>query len=188
MSRYPKIVVGTCVVFLLVLQLHAQTNPGPGTILETFEQQTNIILVKGFSLVGSFNVDNTTISVDSREANDVTHGQKAYGILVEISRAAETGGTVRGALVVDYDELDSLANGIDYISKVTWGVTQLNGFEASYTTRSGFRVIAHSDRRQETVNTFVQFGDGPRMPATGDQLAQLRSLITQAKASLDALK
>jgi hypothetical protein len=38
------------------------------------------------------------------------------------------------------------------------------------------------------VNTFVQFGEGPRMPVTVDQLAQLRSLITQAKSSLDALK
>ncbi len=52
----------------------------------------------------------------------------------------------------------------------------------------GFRVIAHSDRRQESVNIFIEFADGPRIPATVDQLAQLRSLITQAKASLDALE
>jgi len=107
---------------------------------------------------------------------------------VETSRVPEPGGASRVALMVDYDELDSLASGIDYISKVTWGVTQLNSFEASYTTRSGFRVIAHSDRRQEMVNTFIEFGDGPRIPATVDQLAQLHSLVTQAKASLDALK
>jgi hypothetical protein len=192
MSRFLKaclnLLTGAGAVCLLSLQLDAQTNPTPATFLESFEQQTNIIVVKGFSLIGSVSVDNCSISVDAREANDITHAQKAYGILVETSRATESGGPARMALVVDYDELDSLAIGIDYISKVTWGVTQLNGFEASYTTRSGLKVIAHSDRRQQTVNTFIEFADSPRIPATVDELAQLRSLITQAKSALEALK
>jgi len=77
---------------------------------------------------------------------------------------------------------------LEYISKVTWGVTQLNGFEASYKTKSGFQVIAHSDRRQQTVETFIQFADSPRIPASSDQLQQIRSLVTQAKSTLDSLK
>ena len=89
---------------------------------------------------------------------------------------------------MDYDELDSLANALDYISKVTWGVTQLNGFEATYKTKSGFRLVAHSDRKDQTVATSIQFGDSPRIPASSDQLLQIRSLISQAKATLDALK
>jgi hypothetical protein len=118
----------------------------------------------------------------------MTHSQKAYGIVVEIGRTVEAGETARDFLVVDYDELDSLANAIDYVSKVTWGVTQLNGFEASYKTKSGLRIIAHSDRRQDSVNIFIQSDDGPRIPATSDQLLQIRSLITQAKTTLDGLK
>ncbi len=84
-------------------------------------------------------MDNTTLSVHSRESDDVTHGQKVYGIPPGMrSGHGSRGQSHQGELAVDYDELDSLANGIDYISKVTWGVTQpLNGFEASYTTRSG---------------------------------------------------
>ena len=179
----------TVALFLTASHLSAQSINLPATYLENFELQTNTIMVRGFSLIGSVNLGNSTVAIHANEANDVTHSQKAYGLVVDASRpAGDSGEPSRIFLAVDYDELDSLANALEYISKVTWGVTQLNGFEASYTTRSGFRVIAHSDRRQETVNTFVQFGDGPRMPATGDQLAQLRSLITQAKASLDALK
>jgi hypothetical protein len=185
MSRYHMVLASAGAVCLFAIQLHAQTNPAPSTYLETFEQQTNIVLVKGFSLVGTLALGNGTISVHANEASDVSHGQKAFGIVLETSQSTEAD---RVALVVDYDELDSLANGIDYISKVTWGVTRLNGFEASYATRSGFRVIAHSDRRQSSIDTFIQFGGGPRLPATADQLGQLRSLVVQAKAALDGLK
>jgi hypothetical protein len=174
--------------FLFSLPLPAQTIELPPTELENFELQTNTILVRGFSSMGSVALENCTVSVSAHEANDMSHTQKAYGIVVSVSRAAESGEASRSLLVVDYDEMNSLANAIDYISKVTWGVTQLNGFEASYKTRSGLRFIAHSDRRQSTIDTFIQLGDSPRIPASADQLAQLRSLITQAKTSLDALK
>ena len=173
---------------LLSLPLRAQTNIAPPTYLENFELQTNTILVRGFSLIGTVALGNCSVTIRANEANDMTHSQKAYGIVVEISRTVEAGEAAHDFLVVDYDELDGLANAIDYVSKVTWGVTQLNGFEASYKTKSGLRFIAHSDRRQESVNIFIQSGDGPRIPATSDQLLQIRSLITQAKTTLDGLK
>ena len=173
---------------LLSLPLQAQTNIAPPTFLENFELQTNTILVRGFSSVGNVTLGNSSISVYAHEANDLTHSQKAYGIMVEVSQTADSGASPRAFFVVDYDELDSLANVIDYVSKVTWGVTQLNGFEASYKTRSGLRIIARSDRRQASVNTFIQCDDGPRIPVTSDQLLQIHSLITQAKTTLDSLK
>jgi hypothetical protein len=173
---------------LLSLPLQAQTNELPPTYLENFELQTNTILVRGFSSIGSVALENSTVSVYAREANDMTHTQKAYGIVVTISRAAESGEPSRSLLVIDYDELDPLVSAIDYLSKVTWGVTKLNGFEASYKTKSGLRFVAHSDRRQSSIETFIQWGDNPRIPASTDQLLQIRSLITQAKTTLDGLK
>ena len=188
MSRYKMALIAAAAIFLSAFHLSAQTNILPPTDLENFELQTNIILIRGFSLVGTLALGNCSLSVHANEDNDMTHSQKAYGIVVEISRAGESGEPSRVPLVVDYDELDSLANSLDYLSKVTWGVTQLNGFEASYKTKSGFRVIAHSDRRQQSIETSIQIGDGPKIPATTDQLQQIRSLITQAKSTLDALK
>ena len=188
MNRYQMALASAGAVCLLAIQLHAQTNELPPTYLENFELQTNTILVRGFSSVGSVALGNNTVSVYAHEVNDTTHNQKAYGIVVSISRAAESGEPSRSLVVVDYDELDSLASAIDYISKVTWGVTQLNGFEASYKTKSGLRFVAHSDRRQSSIDTFIQNGDDPRIPASSEQLLQLRSLITQAKTTLDGLK
>jgi hypothetical protein len=182
-------------LFLFAFQLSAQTdNPPPAqtgilppTYLENFELQTNTVLVRGFSLAGSVALGNYTVVVHANEVNDMTHSQKAYGVVMDL-RPSNSDADTQVEWVVDYDELDSLANALDYISKVTWGVTQLNGFEASYKTKSGFRLIAHSDRKDQTVATSIQFGDSPRIPASSDQLVQIRSLISQAKATLDALK
>ena len=191
MRQYKIALLAASAGCLLAFNLHAQDTPMvilPATELENFELQTNTIIVKGFSLVGTVALENTTLSVHAQEANDVSHSQKAYGIMVELSGASQANAPARISLVVDYDELDSLNDAIDYVSKVTWGVTELNTFEAGYTTKSGFRVIAHSDRRQSAVNTFIQFGGLSRIQVSLDQLNQLHSLITQAKAALDALK
>jgi hypothetical protein len=67
-------------------------------------------------------------------------------------------------------------------------VTTLPAFEASFTTRSGLRVVAFSAVRQGGIHTYLQFGDAPRISLASDQLAQFQNLIVQAKNSLDALK
>jgi hypothetical protein len=176
---------------LLALSAHAQTATVvlPPTDLENFELQTNTVIVKGSSLVGSVALDsNSSFVIHAREANDIGHSQKAYGITVELSGSLPSGAPAKMQMVVDYDELDSLTTAFDYMGKVTWGVTQLNSFEADYATRSGFHVVAHSDRRQSVINTFIQFGNLPRLPISSDQLAQMRSLVAQAKSTLDSLK
>lgn len=174
-------------IWLLAFQLRlpAQTNSAPATWLETFEQQTNVVLVKGFSSIGSLTVDQATIAVRACEVDNVNSGQKAYGLILDV---ALPGADSHLHLALDADELDGLAGGMDYVSKVSWGVTPLNGFEASYLTRSGLRIAAHSERRQDTIATFVEFPAVPAIRVNADQLAQLRSLILQGKSSLDSLK
>ena len=90
-------------------------------------------------------------------------------------------------IIVDYDELDSLLNGIDYLSKISYDVTPLPGFEAVYATKSGLRLVAYSSRRMGGIQTFLQYGDNPRIPLASDQVAQVRDLISQARTALAAL-
>ena len=191
MRKYKIALAAVAAGMWLALNLNAQTATVnlPATELENFELQTNTMIVKGSSLVGTVALDNnSTFLVHAREANDIGHSQKAYGITVELGGTLPSGAPAKVSFVVDYDELDSLVAAADYIGKVTWGVTQLNSFEAGYVTKSGFHFIAHSDRRQDVINTFIQFGDSPRIPVSSDQLTQLRSLIAQAKSTLDSLK
>ena len=67
-------------------------------------------------------------------------------------------------------------------------VTSLPGFEASFTTKAGLRVIAHSDRKDGTVLTYLQFEDSPRIPLSSIQIQQLGGLLQQGRKKLDALK
>jgi hypothetical protein len=67
-------------------------------------------------------------------------------------------------------------------------VTSLPGFEASFTTKAGLRVIAHSDRANGAVVTYLQFEDFPRIPLSSVQIQQLEVLLQQGRKNLDALK
>ncbi len=190
--RHFKIILagmGACILLSFHAGAQDATTNTPATIIENFELQTGTVIVKGFNLVGTITLGNGVISVRAKESNDVNHGQKVYGIAIGWSGASpNVGGISKGFMAVDYDELESFISGINYICNVTYDVTPMSGFEASYATKSGLRIIAHSDRRQGGINAFLQFGDWQRIQLNSDQLAQLKSLVSQAKTSLDALK
>jgi len=165
----------------------AQDTNQPPTEFQCFMQQTNTVLVRGFTTTGSISFGNTTVSINAQEGNDISHDLKKYAVTIVLAEA-EQEGRHGVPFVVDYDELDSLTGAIDYLSKITSGVSQLSGFEASYVTKSGFRVLAHSERRQGITNTYIQFNDNPRIAASSEQLSQLHNLIIQAKATIDGIK
>jgi hypothetical protein len=163
-------------------QAQTVTN-APPTELEQFEAQTGTVIVKGIGLVGSVATTAGTISVRSRASADITAGRRQFGLELEL---LENDHLVDKA-VVDYDELDSLLKGIDYLGKISYDVTPLPGFEAVYATKSGLRLVAYSSRRLGGIQLFLQYGDQPRIPLASDQLAQIRDLISQARTALAAL-
>lgn len=190
MPNFKIILAGLCTGVLLAFSASAQTTNAPATVIENFELRTDTVIVKGFSTVGSVAIGDAAISVHSKESSDIGHRQKAYGIMVIFSGSGNQPRQMisKTSLVVDDDELDALTDGMDYIGKVTYDVTALAGFDASYTTKSGLRISAHSDRRQGGIKTYIQFGGAPKIALSTEQLTQLRNLIVQAKTSLDAIK
>jgi hypothetical protein len=190
MCRFKNFLAGLGAGLLLAGVAGAQSTNAPATLIENFENQTNTIIVKGFSQVGKVSVDDATLAVRLKETRDISHNQKLGGITVVYNADGGPPGNsaFRCALVVDEDELDSLAGGMEYLAKINYDVTPLAGFDASYTTRSGLRFSVHSERRQGGLQMFLQFGDSAKMPLTSEHWNQLRNLIVQAKASLDAIK
>ncbi|MDE3065955.1 MAG: hypothetical protein KGJ60_00245 [Verrucomicrobiota bacterium] len=169
--------------FALASGAQEATN-APKTEIENFEAQTNAVIIKGFGQVGSVTTDAGVISVRCKESDDVSAGRKAYGLTVVFDGNRRE----HEREVVDDDEMDSLLNGLDYLGKITYDATPLPGFEATYTTRSGLRIVAYSSRRQSGIQKFLEFGGDPRISLTPDQLAQFQKLIEQAKKTLDSLK
>jgi hypothetical protein len=168
----------------LALASPAQDTNALKTDIGIFEAQTGAVIIKGFGQIGSVSVGTGVISVRGKESTDVSTGHKAYGLVIEITGNNQQ----RERTFVDYDEIDSLLNGVNYLNKITYDVTPLPSFEASYTTKSGFRVVAYSARRQGGIQTFLQYGDQPRILLTSDQMAQFHGLVDQAKNTLDSIR
>lgn len=159
----------------------------PKTKLEAFEAQTGTVLIKGIGEIGSI-TGTGSIEVDCREFTDAGTTQKRYGITVEV---AESGRFARPVTsFVDYDEIDSLLKGIDYISKIDNSVTSLSNFEAVYKTKGELRVTTFSSKKGEKIRAAVQTGS--IVSATSflslDQLAKFRGMIAEAKSKLDSIK
>ena len=159
------------------------TTNAPRTEIELFELQTSTVIVKGIGQMATLNMETGTIFVRVKETADIGTGRKLYGLTIGFAESNQP----REKLVVDYDELESLLNGSDYLSKISYDVTPLPSFEAAYTTKSGLRIVAYSSRRQGGIQTFLQFGDNPRIPLASDQVAQFRDMISQARNALTAM-
>jgi hypothetical protein len=158
----------------------------PKTKLEAFEAQTGIVIVKGEADIGLIAAKTGTVSVRARESTDSGTGHKEYGIEIKVS----SGDQIQDTTVVDYDELDSILGGIDYLSKIDWTVTALPSFDAVYATRGDFHFAVYGSKRTGTVQAAVSSNHliKSRALLTMDQLAQLRVLILQAKTTLDSIR
>jgi hypothetical protein len=160
----------------------------PRTKLEAFRAKTGTVIVRGFSRVGSATgVEGGSILVETLELKDAGDNSKAHGITVEVR---DTGSPERNHLsFVDYDEIDPLLKGLEYLGKIDYSVTQLRAFEADYRTRDDL-VFSALSGRNNTVRVAVS--SGVVRPVTVQfRLEDLRSitgLIVEAKKQLDAIQ
>ena len=161
----------------------------PKTKLEAFEAKTGTVLIKGIQEMGSV-AGIGSVSVDCREFTDANTGRKEYGITIEVKEATENARFERKeTTLIDYDEIDSLLKGLDYIAKVDNSATALTSFEAIYKTKGDLRVATFSGGR-EKVQAAIQSGRIRTATAflSLDQLAKFRVLIASAKTKLDSIR
>lgn len=158
----------------------------PKTTLETFQAKTGVVIIRGFTRVGSLRGVGGTVEVSSRELADAQTGKKAYGIVVEVKESGRLERSRRS--YIDYDEIDSLIKGIDYISKIDSTVTKLSSFEAQYSTKGEFSVTVFNDA--EGLQAAVTSGSfsGVSIYLRLAELPNFRKLITDAKTAIDAIR
>ncbi len=180
--------VSLCTTFLLNAAFAQETNVylTPPTRLDAMETNTDTILIRASALMGSVAASGGTVSVKARDFTDAGANQRELGISIDIAM----GGLRVDSVLIDYDELNGLLNGIDYLNRVDWSITSFPAFDASFTTRGGFRVLAYGGRRTGAIEYSVRTSRtaSPALPLSRDQLGQLRSLVDQAKAKLDAIR
>jgi hypothetical protein len=182
MRPFSFILIAFCCALPFASRAQDTTN-APKTEIENFELQTGTVIVKGLDEIGSVTTSAGVVSVRCKESIDENSGRREYGVGVAL-----VSDQLRGFLVVDYDELNPLIHGLDFLGKINYDVTTMPSFDATFATKSGLVIAAHSQRREGGIQNFLQFADTPRIPLTSVQFAQFQTLISQAKTSLDALK
>ena len=152
----------------------------PATRLEALGTNIGILIIKG-----STDVNAGVVSIKAKEFTDSGTGRKEQGVAVDITMK----GQPKETMLIDYDELTPLLNNIDYISKVDVSVTALNTFDAAYTTRGGFRIVALGTRRTGLVQFGVRNARTGTAPVllSREEMTRLWGFIDQAKKQLDAL-
>jgi len=158
----------------------------PATKLESFDTNTGVIILKGSTELGGISSDAGEVAVRCREISDTSTGHKEQGLSLEITPR----GQPRSLLQIDYDEIASLAEAIDYITRLEVTVTPLNSFDAAYTTKGGFRIAALGTRRTGTVQFGVRDArvGGTPVVFSRDEMTRLSALINQAKSTLDSVR
>jgi hypothetical protein len=186
-----KLIAISGVVLALVLDCglcHGQTtNLVPQTKLEGFETNTGTVIIRAAGLVGTVSANNGSLAIRCEEITDTGTGRKEQGLVLGLKDAAAQ---FESTLLIDYDEIDSLLNALDFLNRVDWSVTTLPSFDAVYTSKGGFRMAAFSSRRNGTIEFAVRnvrLGTAPMVLAR-DQVAQFRQFITAAKSKLDSLR
>jgi len=178
-----RIILAT-VVCLLAGAAAAQDTNILRTEIGLFENRVGTVIVKGYGLVGSVEAGTAEISVRSKESTDVNLARKVYGMAVQINIS----GSPPERIYVDEDEIGALLAGISYLAKISYDVTALQGFEASYTTKGGLQVLAHSIRKEGGIQFALQGNYSPPVPLSSIQMTQLYGLVSEAQKNLDAIK
>jgi len=158
----------------------------PRTALEAFEKQTGTVIIKGYSEIGSVSGFGT-VSVECMELIEVSAGVRQLGIVIEVKESGALDRSDR--CFIDYDEMEPLLKGIDYISKVTCSSTRLLNFEAIYKTKGDFRVLTFSSGSGK-IEAVVSSGYIGAVSAliSMPKLSELRTIIWHAKQTLDEIK
>ncbi len=180
------------IFFIAPLSLHAQNLkdqvPSPKTKLEEFSARTGVVIIRGFEEIGSsYGLYSTSIKVEAKEFVNVLTGKKEYGITIEVKK--EDGRYDKESTsYIDYDEIDSLISGIDYIAKVDKSRTKFSNFQADYNTKGDFKISTFS-----TAGKIMVAVSSGRIGAVSayynlSSLTEIRTLIEKAKTKIDTLK
>ncbi|MEO5803835.1 MAG: hypothetical protein ABIR24_09915 [Verrucomicrobiota bacterium] len=157
------------------------------TKLEGFEAQTGKTIIKAWSQVGTVSAKTAIISVSYRESTEVVTGFKEHGVVIGIKEE----NLEEYRTVLDYDELESFLEAVDFMLKVDMTVTSLPSFQAVHRTRADLRLLAYNSTRRVGIVHALETSyntAGNRILLAPDQLGEFKVLMRSAKEKLDGLK
>lgn len=157
----------------------------PRTKLEALDDRHSTVILKGFTRITTVEVRG--IRLDAVEMREMGNVARAKGLVVVLREGGERPDDNRA--FVDYEEIDSLLNAIDVISRVDETATKLVGFEARYKTLGDFEIsVFRQTRSGNAVIVSTGICDRATTTISLDDLAKVKAMIQEAKARLDELR
>jgi hypothetical protein len=157
----------------------------PRTKLEALEDRHSTVILKGFTRINTVEVRG--IRLDAVEMREMGNVARAKGLVVVLREGGERPDDNRA--FVDYEEIDSLLNAIDVISRVDETATKLVGFEARYKTLGDLEIaVFRQTRSGNAVIMSTGICDRATTALTLDDLAKVKAMIQEAKARLDEIR
>lgn len=158
----------------------------PRTKLEALEDRHSTVIIKAFTRITTLEVGG--LRLDAVEMREMGNVSRAKGIVVVVL-VENNQGTQRASsnrAFVDYEEIDSLLQAIDAISRVDETMTKFPGFEAKYRTLGDLEIsVFRQTRSGNAVIVTTGICEQARTTLTLDELAKLRAMIHEAKTRLD---
>ena len=190
--RIPRVLLTLPLLLLFAVACAAQApQPSPTpeefqTRLESLMTEVGTVIVKGYTRVGSMNGSRGVAYFTAWEVTDARTGRREQGVGVEIT---DTTATSRPDFderaYIDYDELEPLLQGIDYMMKLNDKVTKLARYEAQYRTRGGLVLVSFNTPSGYVTAISTYGGRRPRFVLRPTGLAEFRNLLESAKDALD---
>jgi hypothetical protein len=159
----------------------------PKTKLELSTEAAGTILLKGYTEIGTIKAEIGQVTVTALRLKNV-RGEETQGL--QVRALGHTGGSVGfGAAFLDYDEINGLLSGIDYISSVDGGATRLKNYEASYSTKDDLKITIYNKSQGGRAAQVAVGSYGPvSCDISLDQLSKLKGLISSGRATLDSTR
>lgn len=174
------------ILFFAPLDVNAQqNNQESNTNIEAFIAKTGAVIIRGFSEIGSIRGQyGTSVTVEAREFINAQDGEKQYGISVEVVGSRDQS----HSSYVDSDEIESLMQGLEYISQIDQSVTELDDFQADYKTKDDLVLSTYTSSGK--IEFSVQSGSVGRQTAFLDlsDADQLKNFVQQAAQKINSVK
>lgn len=157
----------------------------PRTKLEALDDRHSTVIIKGFTRITTVEVRG--VRIDAVEMRELGSAVRAKGVVILLREGGERPNDNRA--FVDYEEIDSLLNAIDAVSRVDETATKLVGFEAKYKTIGDLEIdVFRQTSRGTAVILTTGICDRATQTLSLDDLAKVRAMIQEAKARLDEIR
>ena len=147
------------------------------TKLEEFSSKTGVVTLVEYTSGKNHSVLGGSFEVQKRKVGSAANPGSVKGVQIRVRIDRYT-----GTAFIDLDEIGDLIKGIEYVMTVTKEITDLENFEAKFTTVGGLSLTVFNED-DGTISSSLQAGNRTVFP----ELSELSFLLEDLRSARDTL-